>query len=304
MILFLFGAGASYGAGHILPRPPPLGSRLYDELRITFPSTWGRLPLNFDTMFRLNFEEGMGYLWNRGLQLTPTLLQELAVFFASFRLDRSKEDAYSKLITRLQTLELLNDIVFSTLNYECLLEFALNQCGRVVNYFEVLPEQVISNAVLKLHGSCNFLPDRIGASRGVMIGPGIGIEGGIKIARNLAEVQYFRFSNSSLHPSMAVYMKGKPVQTSPSIINHIQKVWQKKVEAAADVVIIGANPWPEDQHVWGPLADTSAKLVFIGNESSFNKWLEEYRIAGESEYIGNRFNLHFSKALDALSAIE
>ena len=31
-IVILFGAGASYGSGHVLPQAPPLGAELYDAL--------------------------------------------------------------------------------------------------------------------------------------------------------------------------------------------------------------------------------------------------------------------------------
>lgn len=43
-IIVLFGAGASYGAGSVLPSIPPLGSSLYQELSSMFPATWGSLP--------------------------------------------------------------------------------------------------------------------------------------------------------------------------------------------------------------------------------------------------------------------
>ena len=40
-VVILFGAGASYGAGNVLPYPPPLGRDLYDKLSDEFPATWG-----------------------------------------------------------------------------------------------------------------------------------------------------------------------------------------------------------------------------------------------------------------------
>jgi hypothetical protein len=300
LIVFLFGAGASYGAGHILPCPPPLGSGLYNELKNSFPITWGRLPPKIDKMFEIHFEDGMGYLWNKMESYVPDLLQSLAMFFAGFRLDGSKQDSYSKLFTRLINEMMINDVVFSTINYDCLIEFALSQCGRQIIYFGIPQTQDKTNAVLKLHGSCNFLPNRISATRGILIGSGIGIEGGIRVAADLSEVYNFCNSNTALHPSMAIYMKGKPVQTSPRIIEHLQNNWQKLILNATDVVTIGVNPWPDDKHIWDPLTKTSAKLLFIGNEQAFKDWCRNYRKKGESKYIGNRFNLHFPQVIENL----
>jgi len=40
----LFGAGASYGAEHVLPDVPPLGKNLYGELCRRFPDNWNAVP--------------------------------------------------------------------------------------------------------------------------------------------------------------------------------------------------------------------------------------------------------------------
>jgi hypothetical protein len=40
-IVILFGAGASFGAGHVLPAAPPLGLALYDALATQYPNVWG-----------------------------------------------------------------------------------------------------------------------------------------------------------------------------------------------------------------------------------------------------------------------
>ena len=63
-ILFLFGAGASYGAGDILPEKPPLGNQLYDALSSVYPQSWGSLPPSVTEKFKEgNFEDGMGEIY-------------------------------------------------------------------------------------------------------------------------------------------------------------------------------------------------------------------------------------------------
>jgi len=56
--VFLFGAGASKGAGHIEPGCPPVMNGIYDELAKTFPAEWGagtHLAVHA-SKFRENFE--------------------------------------------------------------------------------------------------------------------------------------------------------------------------------------------------------------------------------------------------------
>src|SRR5215813_3940810 len=58
-IVILFGAGASYGAGHVLPQATPLGPDLYDALAVHYPREWGsesHLGKMWGTQFRTDFE--------------------------------------------------------------------------------------------------------------------------------------------------------------------------------------------------------------------------------------------------------
>ena len=63
--IILFGAGASYGAGHMLPKAPPLGKDLYKELTRYYPPSWGSLPEEIKTSFETGFEQGMQVLWDK-----------------------------------------------------------------------------------------------------------------------------------------------------------------------------------------------------------------------------------------------
>ena len=57
----LVGAGASYGAGHLKPGPPPLGDELYAWLRKLYPGTWGAVTGQLDGEFRKNNDsDGVG----------------------------------------------------------------------------------------------------------------------------------------------------------------------------------------------------------------------------------------------------
>ena len=59
--------GTYYVGSHdVYLHPPPLGIRLYSQLKIQYPQTWGKLPQNFDELLNKNFEEGMMSIFNSG----------------------------------------------------------------------------------------------------------------------------------------------------------------------------------------------------------------------------------------------
>ena len=161
MRVVLFGAGASYGSGSVAPKPPPLGADLFPALRKLFP-TWRSIPEAEAALFAADFEEGMAQIIERyGMAVGP-LMQEVATFFSIFDLDATAQNLYRDLITAARG----RDVLWSTVNYECLLEIAANQTGLDVAYFGD-PADHSSGAIWKLHGSCNFKVTGLEAGRGV-----------------------------------------------------------------------------------------------------------------------------------------
>ena len=288
-VVVLFGAGATYGAGGVLPSAPPLGTGLYRELASMFPTTWGNFPSSLQGQFHANFEEGMSALWNGGSHAIPLLMQQVAIFFARYYLSSQRIDAYSKLLDDLTHSGKI--VRFSSLNYDCLFEIAVSMTGRKVNYFADAPVSDSDIIIWKLHGSCNFLPHGgVTATRGVSFGPGVTFGTDIRLV-SPNEVATYCTGNTALYPVMAVYARGKPVQIAPTVIQRIQKFWTTAIESASTIVVIGVHPHPADKHIWTPLSATEAKLLFIGNEKAFSDWQSKYRINGDSIYLGGHFEL-------------
>lgn len=286
-VVVLFGAGASHGAGGVLPTAPPLGAGLYRELASVFPTTWGDFSSSLKGQFRADFEEGMGALWKSRSLRIPLLMQQMAIFFARYNLSSQRIDAYSKLVDDVKHSG--NLLRFSSLNYDCLFEIALSMAGRTVNYFADAPVSDSDIIIWKLHGSCNFLPrGGVTATRGIGFSPGLAFETGIQSVCP-KEVTTYCMGNTALYPAMAVYAYGKPVQIAPKSIKQIQKSWTTAIESASNVAVIGAKPHPLDKHIWSPLAATKARLLFVGDENAFLAWQSEYRTNGDSTYLGGRF---------------
>ena len=106
-IVIVFGAGASYGAGHVLPEAPPLGLDLYDALATQYPNVWGphsHIGKMWADKLRRDFERTMAedvVPWVPSL----TLLEWhrcVSQFFARYSLEEHGRDCYSMLLSGLK----------------------------------------------------------------------------------------------------------------------------------------------------------------------------------------------------------
>lgn len=265
-----------------------------------FPRSWGNLPGDLHALFLNNFEAGMGSLWDRGSHAIPNLMQQMAIFFARYSLMPSRSDSYSWFLDHLAIAEKLDDVIFSSLNYECLLEIAASRSGRSVNYLSEHTPSAQSVTVWKLHGSCNFLPgENITATRGVSFSPGVSMNPGVRVV-NPSQVAPYCTGNTALYPIMSVYARGKPVQISPYVTDTLEAWWKTAVETADVVAVIGVHPHPVDEHIWLPLATTDATVLLVGNEPATSAWIDDIRQGKHSAYIGPRFHDHLQELAELL----
>lgn len=297
-IVFLFGAGASHGAGGIIPEKPPLGSALFSELARIHSGSWGSLPGPMKAMFGDNFEKGMAEVYQQAGVAIPQLMREMAIYFAQFR-PVTSDCLYRRLVRDLKGSRMAQRSIFSTLNYECALEFSLNAEGETISYFE--QEPVKSWPTWKLHGSCNFFSKELQASPGVFFGTGVIVEGGIQALPSIDDVLRHCLVETALAPVMNLYMQGKPLAVSPSVIRQIQAWWTQAILSASKVVVVGVYPNMEDDHLWKPLSETQAQLLFIGAEKAFQDWLAAHR-QNHSLYLGSRFSDSYDKLISNLSS--
>lgn len=286
MRILVFGAGASYGCGRVRPEAPPLGTGLFEALARSFPGTWGGLPKQIDLLFRENFEAGMQELWAQYSQVVPELTQQMALFFVQFRPTEKGCTLYSQLVAAAISPSSTEPTLFSTLNYECLLEYAAWEVGIPVDYFG--PPSSGALSVWKLHGGCNLLPTGMRATRGVQFTQGVTFGTEVAPARDLNEVCEFCLGDNALPPVMSLFMKGKPVQVSPQSVAAIQQEWGSAVLRASTIIVVGVNPNPEDSHIWDPLATTAADLWYCGAPAQFHQWSKSHR-SRSTRYLGGTF---------------
>jgi hypothetical protein len=268
-----------------------LGGELYLELRSYFPLTWGRLLPAFNKKFEENFEVGMQSVF--ATPDVPLLMRNMAEYFCEFR-PVSDSNLYLQFLTHLKPL--IKDIVFSTLNYDLLFELAARQINLPVSYFENANDKV---NLLKLHGSCNFLPPQwLEIINSSFVGTNL-VDFEIR-AVDAEEVIRFCNSNTSVYPAMCIYMYSKPTQFGSSRIGALQDRWKDQVSKAEKVLLIGIRPYPDDEHIWNPLVQTTAKMGYVGSEKPFTEWEQSYRPSKDNELIGERWSDCLSDSVDFL----
>lgn len=307
-IVFLFGAGASKGAGHVSPKCPPLMCELYNELAKDFPQDWGpesSLAVHADK-FRENFEQTF---WEEVLtfgggipRAALTLLEKqrpLALYFPRFILDPSGLDYYSKLLSRLKDSGKIPHCLIGSINYDCLFEQAAHKLGRRVDYMCTSSESL---RVAKLHGSCNFVTKELSQhDRALLTGSGVHLEKEFDFLQvvNLEAALIRKISGlQPAHlPVISQPSPGKEDLLAPRQIFEIRQKWATAVSAASAVAIIGVSYNENDTHIVEAIRRTPAKILYIGDEESFKKWKDAN---GNIEHNGKTFEEGFESLLHGL----
>jgi hypothetical protein len=323
-VVFLFGAGASYGSIDCAPYCPPLGKDLFPELLKSsgFTTT---IEGELRSRFEENFEKGMQlFLETRNIEL-PILLREMSAYFIRFT--PGPNNLYRRLATKLSEWQNnpgehdTKGIVLATLNYDLLLEQTILNEGFIVGYpFDtdgkhyifrsnghrlrqaivdrywaryklVFPVKTPAFEVLKVHGSCNFIPDVPPESfRDVMYEnySRSAIEAPGRPVLPAGEMHdWLNRSDYSLAPAISMYAEGKQVLFSPSYVQLHQLRFQAAIEEAEKIFLIGVAIHRPDTHVWDHIAASEAWLGYVGGEpDDFRAWCSEtehldYRVLGK-----------------------
>jgi len=235
-------------------------------------------------------------------ELGPELLIDMALYFSMFRVPADSSDLYSSLVAHI--IDRLPDVpvAFATLNYDCLLEGAIQAFGIGFSYHPKAL-QPGSIPVWKLHGSCNFLPD-LGTNQ--VIGTqfkrvGQIYKGPIK-AVSLQEVQSYYSGEpgrrASIPPVMSYYAPGKFTPVEEETLGEIRQAWSESARAASRIVVIGARPILSESHVWRPILEAEAEVFYVGGESDGLGEMKR-RLGGRLKRIAH----YFSDAMPTIKSL-
>jgi hypothetical protein len=244
-------------------------------------------------LFKRDFESGMVEFRRQRDQDTTSLLREMAEYFVDFA--GGPRNLYREIVAIARKQPVSVRLV--TTNYDLLIEQAITEAGSLIAYHPPpLPTNNIS--LLKIHGSCHFLPDTRGLTlTGVTFsGNMVNVETPVKIARSRDEVREFCKTEDSLAPAIAVFAPGKAVLFSSEMVKDQQAKWSASLAEASVVYIIGLRVVTGDEHIWGALAKSNAVIQYVGPEKeAIITWAE----------ASGRANVHylartFAEALPAL----
>lgn len=290
--LFLIGAGASYGSGNCHPKNPPLGEHFFEEFKANGGIATTVEP-ELQKLFSEDFEKAMDIFFEERNSDVTQFLREMAEYFSQFEpLDNNH---YCEL------LEILDGdrkkATFVTTNYDLLIEFAIMKHNLLVSY-SGLPVSKGNIPVLKIHGSCNFLPDMGGMSfKGIKFQIDANgseyspiLDAGIRIARSKAEILTFCRNEDSIGPALAMYSPDKRVLYCKPFVEQQLNHWRNEVKKAKRIYVIGLKVHPVDEHIWGVLAKSKVPLYYVGGEpSDFYGWAKEHN-RKNVYHIANKFN--------------
>lgn len=106
-------------------------------------------------MFTPNFEIGMGHLYNLvesgKVENLNQLQKDMSIFFSRFLITNRQRHLYSRLARLFHKEMVSRDLSLLTLDYGCLLEWAILGEGISMTYADGPGAEAI-----KPHGSCNF----------------------------------------------------------------------------------------------------------------------------------------------------
>nr|CAL18161.1 hypothetical protein ABO_2713 [Alcanivorax borkumensis SK2] len=260
LISIVFGAGASFGSGGCLPKNPPLGNDLFNDLE-GLKGAFYRLDSDSKSVFNAyGFEAGMATIADDS-RLINLLQKELACYLSKF--STRPDNAYVRLFNKLRSC--MGQINITTLNYDLLIEQSLASNGFNVDY------NASGNGVnlLKPHGSSNFLPqlpNGLIMSGNTMIGCGTYVEGlETKAVSTAHEVEAWcnDQNNSDLSPVLAMYAEGKRVVVNRDLIKYTQNRYSEIIASSCLVVLVGIKYIVHDTHIWKPIEQYRPNLFIV-----------------------------------------
>lgn len=231
----------------------------------------------------------MGIVFQEHSEWVAPLMRDMAMYFARFKISEPATNAYCRLLGSLIAANAERDVLFSSLNYELLLELAATVMGRRVNY-STYPPPAGELSIVKVHGSCNFLPHASGVGSSLALSPGFVFEtGGFNPVGSAGAVAEYLAREPALYPIMCLYMPGKGTHMGPQAMRQIQASWREHVLAASKVILIGVRPNEGDRHLWDSIADTAADVYHVGADVEIATWSEMRRSENPSRHLGTRF---------------
>jgi hypothetical protein len=192
----------------------------------------------------------MDLFWKDRNTDTTDLLREMAKYFVRF--EPLPGNYYGQLLNILCGTR--KKAVLVTTNYDLLIEHSITRIGLKISYAG-LPVPADNVPVLKIHGSCHFLPalqprqisgisfDLRGSDDSAII------ETGVTVATSTQEILDFCETEDAIAPALAMYAPSKRVLYCQEFVKAQQEAWTAAATSASRIFIIGLRVHPVDVHI-------------------------------------------------------
>jgi len=285
-ILFLFGAGASYGSD--VQRTPPLGAALFNALRSFNPDGWGSIQGGLADTFRRDFEEGMKTV--PGTALAP-LQRAMAAYFFDFV--PQSANLYFEIAKRISPNWAG---AFCTLNYERLLELSLIGAG-IQPFIGSAPSDKRSIELCLPHGCCHLFCDSVQGMSGHVMFQGFQVQtnGPVNVVSD-AQKHRSRVLQDAFPPVMSFFEPSKRTTSGNSFVEGQRARWQALAVSANTLIVVGVRVRQHDGHIWGPIAASGARVVYcagVDAGTEYEAWARTARSGRRDRVLRGYFREEF-----------
>jgi hypothetical protein len=248
--------------------------------------------------FRDDFERGMIQLAEKNSHAMPVLQRAMAAFF--FKFVPTTSNLYFQLAQRIRARRWRGAIC--TLNYERLLELSLLGSG-----VQPVVGQPLDAGHVELclpHGCCHIFCDGAQASaEGVSFsGADVTFDGPIKVLSDPVQFQA-RISGDAVPPVMSYFDPQKTTSAGASFISGQRDRWAALAAQADVIAIVGVKVRPHDGHIWSPVADSRAEVVYCAGSAAgaeFREWAASSRPRKSSRVLTGYFAQEFETVCHAV----
>jgi len=275
--LILFGAGASFGSGEVVPKPPPMAGNLLSALSRLHPNAWGKLSKELQSSLSEDFEAGMVAIGDHHPHALPPLQRTMASFFFNFR--PGGNNLYRKLAQKIKKYRWSGAL--ATLNYERLLELSFLEEG-LSPYCGTPPAKADHPLELCLpHGCCHIFCESVRGVAGAVSfsGQHVTTRGTVSVIGDYAEFTR-RIQEDAFPPVMSYFNPTKSTTSCANFIEEQRARYNALVSGAEVIVIVGVKVRPHDRHLWDALATASGNLVYCSGTAGateFEAWANQVR---------------------------
>lgn len=291
--VIIFGAGASFGSDKT--NTPPLGSNLFSALQQFNPDGWGRIDGELANAFQSDFE---GAMTSVNSQALPPLQRAMAAYF--FRFQPTQNSLYYKLSLLIAEKDWSGALV--TLNYERLLEISLLVAK--INPFDRNAHEEKFIELCLPHGGCNLFCESVKGLASAVSFSGLNVQtnGPIIGIRDTIIFQQ-RIQNDAFPPVMSYFEPSKRTTSGVNFIEGQRKRYEDLVNNAEKVIIVGLRIREHDEHIWKPLSNTKATLIYCSGNSAgeeFKKWAYKNRNGKIDKVLMQYFDESFDQLIKEL----